>query len=393
MRGAHIGVDATCWRNARGYGRHARALLGRLLAIDGKHDYTLVVDSPECIETLPEQARALVVAAAVPAALAASATGRRSFRDMWRMSRALSRGGFDALLFPTVYSFVPVATRARKIVFIHDVIPERYPNLAFSSGLTRAFWRAKVAAGRWQADAIVTVSEYSRRGIVEHFGVAPDRVFVVSEASDPIFRVRAETHDDEVLEAAGIPGAGRLLVYVGGFGAHKNLGQLVESFATVTRRDRFSDVRLVLVGEYRSEVFNSNYENLRARIDELAIADKVVFTGFLPDEALVGLLNRATALVLPSLIEGFGLPAIEAAACGCPVVATTESPLPELLGEGGIYFDPRDSGALQDGIMTILDSETIAARMRGAALEAAGRLSWDDAARQLMNVIERVVAR
>jgi glycosyltransferase involved in cell wall biosynthesis len=393
MHGAHIGVDATSWHNARGYGRYTRALLGALVDVDRGNDYTLVLDAPECVEDVPRRARTLLVTTSVPAALAASADGRRSLADMWRMSRTLSQGGFDALLFPTVYSFVPVVARARKIVFIHDVIAERYPHLTFSNRFARTLWSAKVALGRWQADAIVTISEFSKRCLVEHFGLAPERVFVVEAASDPVFRVLDGSHESEELERAGVPPEGRLLVYVGGFGPHKNLIALAEAFSRIARRAAYADARLVFVGEYRHETFYSTFARLRERIDALGISDRVTFTGFLSDEGLTALLNRATALVQPSLIEGVGLPALEAAACGCAVVATKESALPELLGEGGIFFDPSDDGALEAAITRLLDSEEVATRVRAAALVASRQLTWDRAARQLVSVIHGVVAR
>jgi alpha-1,3-rhamnosyl/mannosyltransferase len=393
MSPLHIGVDASCWRNTRGYGRYSRALLGSLVRIDRANTYTLVVDAPECVETLPQRARSRLVRTSIPTAEAASAEGRRSVPDMLRMSRALSGGGFDGVFFPTVYSYVPVFARARKLVFIHDVIAERYPSLTFSNGIARALWNTKVALGRWQADAIVTISEYSRKGLVEHFGLAPERVFVVGAASDPVFRVVPDAVPWPELDAAGVPGAGRLLVYVGGFGPHKNLDALVDAFAPIARRDAFADVTLLFVGEYRREVFFSSYGRLRSRIGELGLADRVAFTGYLSDEAIARVLNRATALVLPSLIEGFGLTAIEAAACGCPVLATTESPLPEILGEGGLFFDPTDTGALESAIAFVLDDTRQRERMREGALAAADRLTWDLAARQMLDVIESVVAR
>ena len=125
----------------------------------------------------------------------------------------------------------------------------------------------------------------------------------------------------------------------------------------------------------------------------LDLAGRVIFTGFLPDDEVVVLLNRATALVLPSLMEGFGLPALEAAACGCPVVATTASPLPDVLGEGGIYTDPRSPEQLERALRDVLSSEQLRARMSAAGLEAASRLTWDTAACQLQSVIRKVVAR
>ncbi len=175
-----IGVDATCWQNTRGYGRHARSLLSTLTRIDQHNQYTFFIDSPVNAETLPPEATVRMVSTAAPTAVAASSNGHRSLPDIWRMSRALSSPDFDLLLFPTIYSFVPVFSRARKVVMIHDVIPEKYPQLTLPSLTARVFWKTKVALGRWQADALITVSDFSRLGIVEHFKIDPEQVFVLA---------------------------------------------------------------------------------------------------------------------------------------------------------------------------------------------------------------------
>jgi glycosyltransferase involved in cell wall biosynthesis len=184
-----------------------------------------------------------------------------------------------------------------------------------------------------------------------------------------------------------------MLIYVGGFGPHKNLEQLLGVFARLTGFPELDDVRLVLVGEYEREIFYSQAGQIREQVRALDLAGRVVFTGFLPDEELVPLLNRATALVLPSLMEGFGLPAVEAAACGCPVVATTESPLPAVIGEGGLYADPRSPEQLERALWEVLCSAELRGRMRAAGLEAARRLTWEAAARKLQTVIREVVRR
>src|SRR5262245_46029723 len=128
-----IGVDATCWQNTRGYGRYARALLGSLLRLDDRNHYTFVVDSEESLNRVPQGADARLARARSPATVAASSNGHRSVRDMYRMSRALSAREFDLLLFPTVYSYVPVFSPARKIVGILDLIAETYPQLTLPS--------------------------------------------------------------------------------------------------------------------------------------------------------------------------------------------------------------------------------------------------------------------
>jgi glycosyltransferase involved in cell wall biosynthesis len=387
-----IGVDATSRQNNRGYGRHARALLNALIPLDSGNQYTLFVDSVDAGDKMPPEAKVQMVSTDAPTAVATAANGHRSAMDMLRMSRAMSDSSFDLLLFPTVYSYVPVISRAKKIVMIHDVIAETYPQLTLPSFTSRMFWKSKVALGRWQADAIVTVSDYSRQGILKHFKTSPDKVFVVGEASDPVFRVLPDPGPTKRLIDLGINGTDRTVVYVGGFSPHKNLESLVTAFAKVVEHPSFSDATLVMVGEYEKEVFHSCYAGIKHQTSELGIASRVIFTGYLPDEELVALLNFASVLVLPSLIEGFGLPAIEAAACGCPVIATTASPLPGLLGEGGIFINPANQEELDAALTRVLESESLRQQMRTAGLTAAADLTWEAAARQMIGLIRQVIA-
>jgi glycosyltransferase involved in cell wall biosynthesis len=380
-------VDATCWQNQRGYGRHARALLNALTRLDQDNRYTFFMDAAPQAGSIPAGVDLRLIAASSPAALSASANGHRSFSDMWRMSRALSDPGHNLILFPTVYTYVPVLSRAKKIVMIHDVIAEKLPHLTLPERPARLFWNAKVALSRRQADAIVTVSDYSRAQIADHFHIDREQIFVVGEASDPVFRALEGAQLTPCLISSGVPDEARLLVYVGGFGPHKNLEMLVNVFARVAARPEFDDVRLILVGEYQKEVFYSSSGSLQSQIEALGISNRVIFTGYLPDEELVVLLNLATGLVLPSLMEGFGLPAIEAAACGCPVIATQASPLPALLGAGGLFVDPYQPEALEAAVSRVLASETLRQEMRSAGLQAANALTWEAAARQLMEVI------
>jgi glycosyltransferase involved in cell wall biosynthesis len=384
----HIGVDATCWQNRRGYGRHARALLRALVRTDAANQYTFCLDSTEQTESLPPEADIKWVRTSIPTAQAASYDGHRAARDLWRMSRALATREFDLLLFPTIYSYVPVWSRAKKIVMIHDIIAETFPQWTQPSRIGQLFWNIKTAAGRMQADAIVTVSEYSRRGIVEKFHLPPTRVAVVGEAADPVFRVLDHPSLTPRLRALGLEN-GRLIAYVGGFAPHKNLAALLDAFATIASRAEMRDIKLVLVGEYRHEIFYGESDALAARTQKWGLQERVIFTGYLPDEELVALLNRATVFVLPSRMEGFGLPAVEAAACGCPVIATNASPLPALLGSGALYFDPRCTDELTTALSAVLTDERLRECLRAQGSAAAARLTWDAAAHQLARIIQQ----
>ena len=387
-----IAVDATCWHNRRGYGRHARALLRALIRQDTGNRYTLFLDSTEAAEPTPEECEVRVLRPSVPTVQAASANGRRSIADMWRMSRALSADEFDAVLFPTIYSYVPVFSRARKLVMVHDIIAETFPKLTTPRLASRIFWNTKVALGRMQADALITVSDYSRAGILKHFRMEPERVFVVGEAADPIFRRLEHPVPGPKLRSLGIDGTRRLAVYVGGFSPHKNLEALVSAFAGIAARDDLADVLLVMVGDTSGDAFHTYFGVIAAQVEALGLKDRVIFTGFLDDEELVVLLNLASVLVLPSLMEGFGLPAVEAAACGCPVIATKASPLEGLLGDASIHIDPIEA-EISRALDEVLSSRELRTRMSERGLDAARRLTWDNAGRQMMDVIGKVTGR
>jgi glycosyltransferase involved in cell wall biosynthesis len=385
-----IGVDATCWTNRRGYGRFARSLLRPTVALDRENHYTFFVDDASDEFPFPDGVDIVRVASTVPTVKAAAADGSRSPRDLWACSRAFSRAGLDLFFFPSVYSYVPLFSRVPQLVTIHDVIPELFPELVFPSLRSKLFWRAKVWLGCAQARLVLTVSEYSRKCLAEQLHIPEHRMRVVNEASDPVFYVQENPQPTPLLERLGLTRGTRFLTYVGGFSPHKNLSLLVKVCSDLQSRPGFDDVRLVFGGDYEGDVFFSCYRQLVAQVQTAGLADKVIFTGYLRDADLLALLNMTQVLLLPSFCEGFGLPAIEAAACGAPVIATTRSPLPELLGEGAIILEPEDRAGWTAAVTSILTDSALRERMRTAALAAAAKLSWENSARQLLAIFEEV---
>jgi glycosyltransferase involved in cell wall biosynthesis len=384
-----IGVDAACWNNRRGYGRHARALLSHLVNADSENQYDFIVDVSNHRNDLPANARWLYIPTSVPSIQAARADGSRTLADIWRMSAALSSPEYRLLIFPTVYTYVPVRTRAKKFIFIHDVIPETYPALTFPRQSSRWLWRTKIRLAIWQADHILTVSEYSKGGIASYFGIDPQMISVVGEAPDPIFQPLDSTLQYAGPETNSIDSSQRLIAYVGGFGPHKNVRALLEAIKVLVRDSKFQDIRLVLVGENQSEAFYSEFTALNHYVQKEGLQPYVEFTGYLPDERVVHLLNHAFVFVLPSFMEGFGLPAVEAAACGCPVIATRESPLPHLLGDSAKYINPNDIEELIFHLKSVLGSESLRQCMRQGGLEAVRALTWESAAKQMAEVIRK----
>jgi glycosyltransferase involved in cell wall biosynthesis len=376
-----IGIDGSCLSNRRGFGRFARQLLGALAEQPGGHQYTVFVDGPSAPQVeVPAPFEQMVVDVGEAPSRAASAQGRRRWRDMIAMGLAVARSRMDLMYFPATYSFFPVWNVPRLVVTMHDTLPLTHPELVFPSLSGRLAWRLKeMTAAHW-ADRIVTVSEASRQAIQAWSGWPDNRIRVITEGPEAIFRPRAgEPQAGLVLERFAIPTDARYLLYVGGLSPHKNLIRLVEAFAQGVA----DDVLLVLAGDV-NDVFHTHVPEVRATVERLHLNNRVIMTGFVPDDDLVFLYSRAYALVSPSLMEGFGLPAVEAMACGTPVLSSRAGSLPEVVGDAGVYFDPTDVGSMAVVMRSLLDDGDRRDAMANRALERAALFTWEASARALI---------
>ncbi|NUN67311.1 glycosyltransferase family 4 protein (plasmid) [Pseudanabaena biceps] len=385
-----IGIDVTCWSNRRGYGRFTRGLIQALLEANTEDEFILFVDAHTFAKSqFPKQAACVVVATTQAPTEAASASGQRSLKDLWAMMQAVNRCPLDVLFFPSVYTYFPVITKATIILGVHDVIAEDYPELIFPQRRGRWLWNLKGWLAHHQSDFILTVSNHAKNGIVRHFQQhTSDRIWVIDEAPDPIFRTLAATEIDwKLLSQYGISHGDRILLYVGGINPHKNLGMLIESLAVLHQEDDCKDVRLVIVGDIKTDVFTPGLDKLKTQISLRNLEKSVHFTGFIPDADIVHFFNASQAVVLPSFAEGFGLPAIEGAACGAPVVATRNSPLPDLLEGGGLFIDPTDPDHLTQALRQILNDEDGRCRMATIALAKARQFTWQRSAQQMQAML------
>ncbi len=388
-----IGVDASCWTNKRGYGRYTRELLSTLLAIDQQNEYLLFLDAQTASQSddLPERAHRITVETSQAAVEAASASGHRSLRDLWAMRRAVHKYGqdLDLFYFPSVYTFFPLRCRAKVIVTIHDTTAERYPRLVFPNWRSRLLWRLKVRWAVRQASLVITVSEASRRSVMREFKVKERVMRVVPDAVGPPFRpIEDRSQTRQVLAEYGVDADEGFILYVGGISPHKNLGALVVAYASLVREMGDQALKLVLVGDFQRDVFFSSYTALREKIAELGVSEKVIFTGFASDRALPHFYNAARALVLPSFDEGFGLPAVEAMACGTPVVASHAGALPEVVGEAGLFFSPHDPEELKERLHRLLKDEGLRKELGKKGLCRAREFSWERSARTALAAFE-----
>ncbi|MGH7665490.1 MAG: glycosyltransferase family 4 protein [Gemmatimonadaceae bacterium] len=388
-----IGVDATCSANLRGYGRFTRELLRAMVAGAPEDEFICFVDdraAPLMNVAAPNVRCVRVVLNASPTS-AASANGFRSPADLLRLTRAVWREPLDVFFSPSVYTFFPLPPGLPAVVTIHDAIAERFPELTLPSRRARLFWKCKVAFALRQARLVLTVSAFSARDLRAVLRIPAERIRVAGEAPAEAYRPSESLLDiGKAAERAGLPAGARWFIYVGGINPHKRVEYLVRAHG-ILAADSADPPYLLLVGPLAEDVFHADRRRVDDAIAEQGSAGLVRWLGYVPDEDLRHLLSGARALVLPSACEGFGLPAVEAAACGTPVIATAESPLPELLEGGGLFLEPCDVPRLVEA-MQLLSDDLVRARMGARACARASALSWDSSATAAIAALREAAA-
>ena len=373
MHGWKIAIDAhMVGTHETGNETYVRGLVGGLRQIDARNDYALYTTDPALLPTtmLGERfrPRRITPSANIP-------------RLAWGMPRAARQDRLD--LLHVTYT-LPPALSCRTIVTVHDISYTVFPETF--SPRDRILLSFAVPLSMRRSDRVLTVSEHARAEIVRRYRIAPEKVVAIPNGVGAHFQpVRdsaalAAIHDRYRLPA-------QFLLAVGNLQPRKNLRRLIEAFATL-RRDGRITAKLVLVGKTlwrESEIF--------AAIQGYGLADEVITTGYVPEEDLAAIYSAATVFVYPSLYEGFGLPPLEAMACGTPVLTSNTSSLPEVVGDAAITVDPQATGDLALAIERLLGDAALRQDLIERGLVRARRFTWEATATQTREVYERVLAR
>ncbi len=386
-----IGVDGTCWSNERGYGRFAREILAAMVVLSPRDQFVCFVDGASAgrLASYPANVREILVRTKSSASLAASSSAYRSPRDILAMTRAVARESLDVFFSPSVYTYFPLPVGLPAVVTIHDAIAERFPQLTLPSRRARLFWKAKVWLALRQARRILTVSGFAAAEVERVHRVPRQRLDVALEAPSSAYRVRDVASVEIEAGKVGLSRQDRWFIYVGGFSPHKNVPSIIRAHASVSEESSVNPPHLLLVGTLDSDVFLGDLAAIRGQIDASGTAGLVHWTGFLSDDRLSALHTGAIALLLPSAAEGFGLPAVEAAACGAPVIATTESPLPQLLEDGGLFVEPGNDSALAEAMLRLSSDGALRSSMGAHAMRRAAMLTWEAGARSALASIHK----
>lgn len=361
----HIGLDVReIARPDTGIGNYAINLVRGLAAIDQKNRYTLLVEGDTKMLTLPSNFQIIELARASVDKL----------QDQWIVPRTTSVLDVD-LLHVTHHDSTPLLMRTPSILTVHDIAPMDFPN---PSALHRLYYRVVTGLAVQQARRIICISQSTRTRLCHYFPRVSSKSTVVYYGRDESFC--PDSHVDKfalIAEEVGIRPP--FMLYVGSFMARKNIANLVTAVRCL--QEIRPDVQMVFVGA-PSGKDDYRFEGL--------YAPKVVFTGQRKNKALLrALYSRAELLLFPSLYEGFGLPPLEAMACGCPVVTSTVSSLPEVVGGAAVLVDPHDPNAIAAGALKILESSTFRAELVERSLHQAYTFSWEKTASATLAVYEQ----
>jgi glycosyltransferase involved in cell wall biosynthesis len=267
----------------------------------------------------------------------------------------------------------------RRLVTVHDAIA-----FEASTGyplLNRLLHRVYMPATFRNIDAFATVSQHARAALVRHLGLPSERIGVVPNGVSGVFRPVEASRARATVEALGIRPP--YVLYVGAFQARKNLLGLIDAF--LKARDRLPDHQLVLAGPVQW-----SYPALQQRLATLPHDARVNVVGYVPEPHLPSLYSAADVFVLPSMLEGFGIPVLEAMACGTPVVCSTATSLPEVAGDAAVLIDPYDHAALADALVAVARDGALASQLRTRGLERAKQFTWARAARDYAEMYARI---
>ncbi|MCS7179437.1 MAG: glycosyltransferase family 4 protein [Anaerolineae bacterium] len=293
-------------------------------------------------------------------------------RQQWAVPRILRR--LQAGLYHSPYYLMPYRPGVPTVLTVYDVIPLKFP--AQSTFQARMLFRWTMGMALRAARLVVAISEATHRDLAQHFSVAPERMRVTPLAADPVFSPRPPAEVDALRRRYGLPES--FVLYVGSNKPHKNLARLVEAWAQTT--DSGIRSTLVIAGPW-----DPRYPEPRRLAERLGLRN-IRWLGPVPEADLPALYSAATLFVFPSLYEGFGLPVLEAMACGLPVVCSHTSSLPEVAGDAALLVDPADIRALAAAIERALADETLRATLQARGLERARSFTWEDTAQRTREV-------
>ena len=373
----HIAIDARRIRDF-GIGTYIRSLVHALAQVDRHNRYT-IVSGPADVRTL----------AGLPESFQTAVYARNDHAALDHVAFPVLLHGLHPDLVHIPLNRVPLLMIRPYVVTIHDLA-----NIFFeeeAGDLRMQLRRFRFRRGLARAQCVIAVSDSTKRDVETRMGIPSERIRRVYNAPDPGFFNRATspgTEQERILERYQIQYP--YLLYAGAIRRHKNIPRLVEAFAVVREQLKshpvYKELRLVIIGDTISQ-----YPDVRQAVIKSRVENVVRFLGFVPFDTLRCFYESAAAFVFPSRYEGFGLPPLEAMACGTPVVTSNVSSLPEVVGDAAIQVNPENVFEIARGIKEVLLDDQLRASLIRRGKDQAARFGWNWTARQVLDIYEDAV--
>jgi glycosyltransferase involved in cell wall biosynthesis len=369
-----IAIDARMYGNEEctGIGTYIHRLTNELFKIDQKNQYLIFLKEPAFSKFVCPNDN-------VEKALL---TPRwYTYGEQLKMPFELMKHKIDLIHYPQFNS--PIFYCKKSICTIHDTTPLHFPGHKMSSFYRKLAHKAVFQATVRKAKKIIAVSNSTKRDIVKYFHLNPDKIEVTHEGVDERFKI-VEKSDiiNKVREKFGLEKP--YIFYVGVWRNHKNIEGLIKAFNLLKKKHNLPH-QLVLGG--REDL---HYTAVRAEIKRSPYQKDIITTGYIEDQELPVLYNQADCFVLPSFIEGFGLIAIEAQSCGCPVASTNTSSMPEVLNDSALFFDPNDHSQMADQIYQVINNPELKTKLINKGNFNVQRFSWAKCAKQTLEIYNNI---
>ncbi len=370
-----IGIDsrAAIWYRGTGIGTYTYQLIRNIYLIDKKNQYHFFLPNEKFQGTDPLNS----------GVFQSISQTKDKFWETVEDNQIVPEG-MDLYHVPQNGLGLPQKKTCPWVVTIHDLIPYLLPETVGPAYLE--IFKKQMPDIIEKADHIITVSNHSKKDLVECLHADEKKISVIYEAPESTYKpIQKRVAQARVANKYGIDGP--FILYLGGFSPRKNLQGLIDAFAKMNG-DLPTPHKLVIFGRH-----SPNYQNVAAYVEKQGFGDKVLFPGFAPMQDLIFLYNAASLFVYPSLYEGFGLPPLEALACGTPTVVSNISSLPEVVGDGAILIDPYSRDSLAEGIFKGLTDLPYQEQLVKKGLKRAEEFSWTKTAAQTIKIYQQLAVK
>jgi glycosyltransferase involved in cell wall biosynthesis len=366
-----IGIDARFYGlGSAGLARYTAELLHNLLKVGLRYEFVALVKTEDVHEFKTEFPGVEVLPTRIP---------HYSLGEQLSLTRQLRGAKLDLMHFTNFN--VPLSYRDPFVITLHDLTLFDYSGRSRISRLKVFPMRMVMRHGARASRSVLTISEHQKKLITQAFGTPADKIRVVYEAADARFKPLPPAKVQAFRTRIGLTGP--FVMYTGQWRQHKNLVRLLKAFKRISRETKAD---LVLVGKK-----DPAFPIIPDTIERLKLGNRVHMTDFVEDADLPYYYNAATLFAFPSLVEGFGLPPLEAMASGTPVVSSNAAPMPEILGDAAEYFNPRSTKAIEESLLKVLGNPALRRKLSQAGAEQASLYSWRKTARQTAQVYSQAL--